>query len=374
MAKASNVVGNNVLSVSVSDIVQTVKLGFKLKHAVFIHGAPGIGKSDIIRQIGKEDNRPVFDIRLALMNPVDLRGIPMVVNGETQWMAPEFFKNSENAILFFDEFPAAPPAVQAAAYQIVLDRQIGEFKLPDSCDIVAAGNRTEDKGLNYKIAPALRNRFVHLNVEPDINAWKDWALGNGIHQDILGYLNFNQGMLFRFDNGHNTGNFPTPRSWARLSEAVTLMESDKGFSGLSNNIAILSGYIGQGAAMEFNAFRKVAATIPNAKDVIENGNYKVRVDTDKPDLVCAFCAALVNLAINNKSTKDKAGKTQPEGLEAAGNLMRYLTHKPFGGEYITMVARDFFRSPRGKSMVVHFVNPNSAWKDVAAEINKLISQ
>jgi hypothetical protein len=228
--------------------------------------------------------------------------------------------------------------------------------------------------LNYKIAPALRNRFVHLNVEPDLEAWKDWALSNNIHKDVLGYLNFNSGMLFRFDHGTNTGNFPTPRSWARLSDAIALTETNSAFSGmLTQNVAIMAGYIGVGAAMEFMAFRKVAATIPNARDIVENGNMNIRVDSSKPDLVCAFCAALVSLAINNKAEKDKSGKTQPAGLEAAGNLMEYLASDPMGGEYITMVARDFFRSARGKGLIVHFVNPASKWKKVATMINKLIA-
>ena len=362
---------NGIVSVSVKEIAKTVMLGFKLKHAVFIHGAPGIGKSDIIRQIGNASGRPVYDIRLALMNPVDLRGIPMVVNGETKWMAPEFFKNAENAILFFDEFPSAPPAVQAAAYQIVLDRQIGEFKLPQSCDIVAAGNRQEDKGLNYKIAPALLNRFVHLNVEHDFEAWKDWAINNSVHSDVVGFLNFKNDLLFRFSQGTNTGNFPTPRSWARMSEAIKLIESDGNFSGM-DNITIFAGYIGVGAATEFVSFRKYAKTIPNARDIVEKGKMDIRLEDKEPSVVHAFCSALVNIALNNKDTKDSAGKTVPEGFEAACNLMSYLQTAPFGNEYITLVARDYFRSTKGSKTIPQFVNPNSKWKNVSKIIGSIM--
>jgi hypothetical protein len=371
MATKGANVNNGVISVSVKEIAKVVMMGFKLKHAVFIHGAPGIGKSDIIRQIGAIQNRPVYDIRLALMNPVDLRGIPMVVNGETVWMAPEFFKHAENAILFFDEFPAAPPAVQAAAYQIVLDRQIGEFKLPASCDIVAAGNRQEDKGLNYKIAPALLNRFVHLNVEHDFEAWKDWALNNNVHSDVIGFLNFRTELLFRFSQGTNTGNFPTPRSWARMSEAIKLIETDGSFTGM-DNLTIFAGYVGVGTATEFQSFRKYAKTIPNARDIIEKGNMKIKLESTEPSVIHAFCAALVNVALTNTARKDSAGKDQPEGMEAAGNLMQYLQTKPFGNEYVTLVARDFFRSTRGQKMIPQFVSPNSKWKEVSKIIHQIM--
>lgn len=370
MSKSAN---NAVVTVPVAEIVRTAMMGFKLKQAVFIHGAPGIGKSDIVRQIGAAMNRPVYDIRLALMNPVDLRGIPMVVDGQTQWLPPCFFKTAENAILFFDEFPAAPPAVQAAAYQIVLDRQIGEFKLPDSCDIIAAGNRTEDKGINHQMAPALRNRFVHLNVEPDLDTWKNWALSNNIHSDIVGYLNFTPGDLFKFDRSTTAGNFPTPRSWARLSDALHMMQSDPAFSGMDTNQAIISGYLGAGTAISFLAFRKIAKTIPNARAIVEKGDMSVRVDSEKPDLLFAFCAALVNLAINNNSEKDANGKTCKPGMQAASNLIEYLSKGSLKGEYVTLIARDFFRSKRGNELVVEFAKNGSSWKKVAPMIGDLLS-
>lgn len=339
---------NGAITVTITDVVKTVCLGFELKHAVFIHGAPGIGKSDIIRQVGHATNRPVYDIRLALMNPVDLRGIPMVVNGETVWMPPEFFKNAENAILFFDEFPAAPPAVQAAAYQIVLDRQIGEFRLPDSCDIVAAGNRTEDGGLNHKMAPALRNRFIHIEVEPDLDTWKDWAISNGVHEHVVGFLNFRPEMLYKFDRTQNRGNFPTPRSWARLSECLQKVEQNPAFKGM-NIQAVMAGYIGNGPAIEFGAFRKHAETIPNAQSVIHDGKMNVKAPED-PGVMYAFASTLVHLALKDNRVKDDQGNKVVEGYQAAKNLLQYV-NKQFRTEYKTLAVCDYVRSTKGRGLI-----------------------
>lgn len=150
--------------------------------AAFIWGAPGIGKSSIVRQIAERRRMPLIDIRASLLDPTDLRGIPMIQDGTAVWCPPSFLpkKSDKPGILFLDEINAAPPLVQAALYQLILDRRVGEYELPEGWRIIAAGNRREDKAVTFRLSSALANRFIHLNLEVDPDDWHAWATNRGI--------------------------------------------------------------------------------------------------------------------------------------------------------------------------------------------------
>jgi MoxR-like ATPase len=163
-------------------------------------GPPGVGKSQAVRQIGKEIEAntgrtvEITDVRLLLFNPIDLRGIPTSNADKTLaiWLKPQIFQMdpSENVvnILFLDEISAAPQSVQAAAYQITLDRTVGEHRLPDNCIVIAAGNRVTDKSVAFKMPKALANRLMHIEVEGSFDAWKKWAIKSGINDKVIGFL------------------------------------------------------------------------------------------------------------------------------------------------------------------------------------------
>ena len=131
--------------------------------SAMLWGAPGVGKSQAVRQVAAEIKSrtgkavQVTDVRLLLFNPIDLRGIPTANEDKTLavWLKPQIFNmnpsDSVINILFLDEISAAPPSVQAAAYQITLDRVVGEHRLPENCIVIAAGNRTSDKSVAYKM-------------------------------------------------------------------------------------------------------------------------------------------------------------------------------------------------------------------------------
>jgi len=267
----------------VNEIAKHVTVMMGCRIPIFLHGAPGIGKSDIIRQIGKNTKREVIDIRLALLNPVDLRGIPVAKDGVTDWWAPGFLpKDSKStAILFLDEFSCAPQAVQNAALQLILDRKLGEYVLPDGVDIVAAGNRAIDKAVVYELSAPLRNRFCHLTVETDFDSWKPWALENGIHHLVMGFLAFKPEVLFQFEAKKFKDNFPTPRSWARVSGIINTIMT--GFEATGNKKAdqkaltkilpqeIIAGLVGDGPAVEFHSFCKTSLEMPDVDDVLLRG-------------------------------------------------------------------------------------------------------
>ena len=133
---------------------------------VMLWGPPGVGKSDLIAQIGKRQNVSVIDIRLSQMEPSDLRGIPFRddASGNVEWaipsMLPDIDRHGKEGILFLDEITSAPPSVSAAAYQLILDRKLGAYEVPEGWAIFAAGNRQGDRGVTYSMPAPLANRAV----------------------------------------------------------------------------------------------------------------------------------------------------------------------------------------------------------------------
>ena len=115
------------------------------------------------------------------------------------FQAEEFAAQYDHIVLFLDEMNSAAPSVQAAAYQLILNRRVGTYKLPDNVMIVAAGNREADKGVTYRMPAPLANRFIHLELAVDFGDWFQWAVDNNIHKDVVGYLTFAKKDLYDFD-------------------------------------------------------------------------------------------------------------------------------------------------------------------------------
>ena len=126
---------------------------------------------------------------MTLLDPTDLKGIPFLKENEAIWAAPNFLPrpDAKGGILFLDELNSAPPSVQAAAYQLILDRRIGEYTLPENWSIVAAGNRESDRGVTHKIPSPLANRFVHFEMEHSVSDWRDWAFRTQVEDDIISF-------------------------------------------------------------------------------------------------------------------------------------------------------------------------------------------
>ena len=187
---------------------KSIKRAFKKKRPLFLWGPPGIGKSDIIGQITNELGKAhLIDIRLSLWDPTDIKGMPYYSEQDNtmKWAPPaelpteEFAAQFDFVVVFLDEMNSAAPSVQAAAYQLILNRRVGQYKLPDNVMIVAAGNRDADKGVTYRMPAPLANRFVHLELRVDFDDWFQWAVNNDIHRDVVGYLTFAKKDLYDFD-------------------------------------------------------------------------------------------------------------------------------------------------------------------------------
>lgn len=261
---------------------------------LFLWGPPGIGKSAVPREICRERQINLVDIRMSLLDPTDLRGIPAVVDekcekcqgsggigGEdkncpvcggtglrtvAKWLEPAMLPTDGKGILFFDELTSAPPLQQATAYQVTLDRRIGEYSVPDGFYIMAAGNNQTDRAVVYPMSTALRNRFTHINFEYNLDDWLKWAQDEGINPYILAFLTWRGGeLLFNFKPESTDKAFATPRSWEFASRILEHFTP-------SIQRELLDGTIGAGAAAEFVGFLKLQEQIPSIEKIFAGEN------------------------------------------------------------------------------------------------------
>jgi len=221
----------------------------EIRKACFLWGGMGIGKSMLVREIGEKLKRPVIDVRVSQLDPSDIRGIPVPYEGTTKWLIPNWLPKEGNGILFLDEFNLAPPLVQSSFYQLILDRKIGDYVLPDGWSVVCAGNRVEDRSNVFEMSWALANRFVHVYLdEPEADSWSVWAVNKGVDSRVLAFINFKPEYLFQFDSHAKEKCFPTPRTWEFLSDVIRGVEDEKTLDILAKCV------VGTGVGKEFVTF------------------------------------------------------------------------------------------------------------------------
>ena len=278
---------------------------FKNFPSVMLWGPPGVGKSQGIRQVAKEvadktgKKVEITDVRLLLFNPVDLRGIPTANEDKTLaiWLKPKIFQMDDSSevvnILFLDEISAAPQSVQAAAYQITLDRMVGEHRLPDNCIVIAAGNRVTDRSVAYAMPKALANRLCHIEIVGDSKSWHDWAITSGVNHMVLGFLDYNPSMLMQFDSVTDGLTFPTPRSWEMVSNIL---------NNISENIAevypLIAGCIGDAAAYELRSWSEVYSKIPDVETVFNGETGGI---PNRPEILFALSSKIATYATEHHS-------------------------------------------------------------------------
>jgi hypothetical protein len=285
---------------------KSLRKAFKNKRPIFLWGPPGIGKSDIIKQLGVELDAHVIDVRLSLWEPTDIKGIPYFDSNTSKmvWAPPselpdaELAKKHKTIILFMDEMNSAAPSVQAAAYQLILNRRVGTYNLPDNVVMVAAGNRETDKGVTFRMPAPLANRFVHLEMTVDWDDYFDWAVDNKIHNEVVGFLTFSKKDLYDFDPKSSSRSFATPRSWSFVSEL--LHDDDCDADTLTD---LVSGSVGEGLALKFMAHRKHASKMPNPTDILSG-----KVKEMKSKEISAMYSLTVSLCYELKDACEKNAK------------------------------------------------------------------
>jgi MoxR-like ATPase len=280
-----------------------------------IWGPPGVGKSDIVRQIAASHDLPMIDIRLSQLEPSDLRGIPFRQEDRVEWaiptMLPDAQRHGNAGILFLDEINAAPPSVSAAAYQLILDRCLGNYRVPEEWAILAAGNRHGDRGVTYTMPAPLANRFAHFELDVNLDDWTQWAYHANIDERIIGFLRFRPDLLFDFDATRNPIAFPSPRSWEFAHRAL------QKFGDLPAVLsAALQSCIGNAAGIELHAFLKHLADLPDIDAILRGESVII---PHSLDLQYAIAAALVKRATQTQ-TQNNATVIQGRILSFAAQL------------------------------------------------------
>ncbi|HYA39164.1 MAG TPA: MoxR family ATPase [Candidatus Methylomirabilis sp.] len=284
---------------------------------VMLWGPPGVGKSQMVAQVARKHGVPVIDIRLSQMEPTDLRGIPFRVDDVVEWaipaMLPDIKRHGSVGILFLDEITSAAPTVSAAAYQLILDRRLGVYQVPDGWAIFAAGNRQGDRGVTYSMPAPLANRFSHFEVETHLDDWVAWAYANNIDERVIAFLRFRPELLFEFDPAHiGLGAFPSPRSWEFAHRALAKFGDSPELL-----LGALEACVGPAAGVELKAFIENLDNLPDIDAIVNGTSSTVPKETD---LQYAVASALVGRAIRARGSADES--------KVFGNILDYAGRFP----------------------------------------------
>ena len=315
----------------------------KIRSSIMIWGAPGIGKSSVISQIADSNNFELIDLRISQLAPTDLRGIPVPSGNKAHWFPPEFLPTEGKGILFLDEINMAPPAVQGIAQQLILDRKVGSYRVPDGWYIWSAGNRKEDHAAVFDMPAPLANRFIHLEVKTDLKEFKSYALENKIDDKIISFLNFRPKLLHKIDK--NSPSWPSPRSW---SIANDLLKAD----------IDVDPAIGNAAAAEFRSFCKIYKTLPDIEPILR-GKSSPKFPEDLSAKYALCCA----LSVRAKNLKE------------VENAFAYLSKKA-SLEWLNQCAFDItniWKKNDNRSELVDLIVKNKELMKVAENISKLLA-
>jgi MoxR-like ATPase len=287
--------------------------------STMIWGAPGIGKSSIVYQTATRYGLQFIDVRLSQLAPTDLRGLPVPANGVAQWYPPEFLPRDGCGVLFLDELNMAPPAIQGMAQQLILDRRVGSYVVPDGWFIWAAGNRKEDRAAVFDMPAPLSNRFVHLEVEPDFESFKAYALDRSLHEQIIAFLAFRPTLLHRLDPQQPA--WPSPRSWEMASR----------LHGVGLHIGPV---VGAAAAAEFLAFIELYAGLVDMEAILRGDGADLAFPTESSQRY----ALTIGLG------------ARAQDAQAAHRAFRWIADRA-GGEWAQLFAMDLFRQMRARGQM-----------------------
>ena len=274
---------------------------------LLVHGSPGLGKSSIVRTVCEQRGIDFIDVRLAQMEPCDIKGLPVPdkENKVMEWFVNGSWPRNPNGkgIIFLDEITSSDRSVQVAAYELVLDRRLGKlYSVPPGYLIVAAGNTTTDRAVATTMSSALANRFMHVEIKDDQESWLVWARGNNIHPSVTGFISYKPSMLFNMEDENLERGWPSPRSWERVSEMCHICKDNEKLLR-----KLVFGLVGNRAGVEFMAFYKLNAKFDNILDIMRNPKAKI-VIPDQADQTYAMVSAMLYLLWKGTDAKDEAAR------------------------------------------------------------------
>ena len=271
---------------------------------LMVWGAPGLGKSSILRDVARELGIGFIDVRLAQREPVDIRGLPVPGPDGVKWLVASEWPRDPNSrgIILFDEITAADRSLQVAAYEFILDRRLGElYRVPGGWYICAAGNRTEDRAVSTTMSSALANRFLHVEMLEDVESWIAWARTHDIHPSVMGFVRYRPGYLFHQEGENLERGWPTPRAWERVSRMLDVFGTDD----LSLLRKVVYGLVGNRAGVEFMEFHKINETFDDVLEMMRDPTKPIKVP-DAADRKYALCAAMTYLVWRGKDKVEEA--------------------------------------------------------------------
>lgn len=301
-----------------------VALAVQAKVPVILWGDPGTGKTSFIISLGEQLGIPVETVIASIREPSDFSGLPIIVNGEAKMAPPAWAKRLAEAgegLLFLDEISTAPPAVQAALLRVVLDRVVGDLKLPDGIAVVAAANPPQQAAYGWDLTPALANRFCHIDWKPNASEWvedfvidfkkekenipllpKDWKKGLAKTKNLIAaFIHARPQLLHQLpkEESYAGRGWASRRSWEMTAYLMTA--SDAAGADEDVKIILTAGCIGEGTAIEFLAWVK-DLDLPNPEDLLKNpASFKLPTRGDKAYAVLAGVAQ----AVVEKPTKER---------------------------------------------------------------------
>ena len=278
---------------------------------LMLWGAPGIGKTDLVHQAAERSKRPVCSTSLVIRRPHDFSGIPYVdkEKGEAKWLPPDWLPTQKDAILFFDDITAAREDTQAALYQLILEKQIGSYRLPAEANIIAAGNRADDRGVFYEMPDPLRRRLLHVTLEISVEDWLIWGKETGrIHPGIRAFIEAYPECLWGARGEQDTA--ACPRTW----EFVSKLFEDPGVTNEE-----LASAVGCVAALELETFCRSQADTISARAWLDGETDEIPAS---PGGLSSFAHALV-FYVNEKRLgrfREALKKLPPEFAQLAFTL------------------------------------------------------
>ena len=273
---------------------------------ILIHSSPGVGKSSIVRQVADKLGIGFVDVRLAEMESVDIRGLPSVDKdlGVMKWNAPDFWPRdpASKGIIFLDELTSCDKSCQVAAYELILDRKLGDvYKVPNGWYIVSAGNLTTDRAVAMTMSSALSNRFLHVELEADAEQWCKWAFTHEIHPSVTGFIQYRPENLFNMEKENLERGWPSPRSWDRVSQMCKI------YGGNENLLRkVVYGLVGPAKGVEFMEFHRLNKSFDNIIDMLY-GKVPIKIP-EKNDQLFAMCSTLIYVLWRGKDEKDEKAR------------------------------------------------------------------
>ena len=299
-----------------------------------VKGSPGCGKSQIVYKIAQDYGLKLIDLRLSQCDPTDLAGFPSIDGKKADYLPMKHFPIETDPVpdgyngwlLFLDEATSAPPAIQAAAYKLILDRMVGSNKLHKRVAIVAAGNKETDGAVVQPMSTALQSRLAHLELVVDSKEWINWAQETGISHKITDYIQFKPGNVYTFKADHNDETYACPRTWEFADRVIKAAGEDNPLL-----MQMLTGVVSEGIAREFMTFCKVYADLPKPAQLMANPE-GIEVPRE-PSILYALTGTISHNA----------------NMENMGSLMKFIKRLP--AEFQVVTLRDTIR--RNKTMMTH---------------------